>query len=60
MQTQATLEGLGSLETQRTVENGVTSAELMLCNFLCGCYLAMHIANRASELFMHPQVINNV
>lgn len=47
MRTQATLEGLGSLETQRTVENGVTSAELMLCNFV-------------AELFMHPQVINNV
>ena len=54
MRNQATLEGLGSLETQRMVENGVRSAELMFCNFLCDCYLAMHIADHASQLFMHP------
>ena len=54
MRNQATLEGLGSLETQQTAENGVRTAELMFCNFLYDRYLAMHIADHASELFMHP------
>ena len=47
MRNQATLGGLGSLETRQTVENGIRSAELMFCNLLCEHnYLAMHITQQ--------------